>query len=135
MNRDEVTAYLEATATSEPPEVAVSRWVNAEAAKFVSPCPPPTAHEAELLALIVEECAEVQQRATKMLRFGVAEIQPGQQLTNAARLSQELGDLMAVLNLAERAGFVNGEAIAAAEKAKCPKLRRFMQTTPTRSVP
>lgn len=96
--------------------------------RFVSPCPPPTRYEAEVLTLIVEECAEVQQRATKMLRFGVAEVQPGQSLTNAQRLSQELGDLMAVLKLAEAAGLVRGEDIVAAEAAKVNKLLRFMQS-------
>jgi len=38
--------------------------------KFVSPCPPPTAREREIAEIIIEECAEIQQRATKLLRFG-----------------------------------------------------------------
>lgn len=79
------------------------------------------------MTLIVEECAEVQQRATKMLRFGVQEVQPGQLLTNAQRLSQELGDLMAVLKLAEAAALISGPDIVAAEMQKVSKLLRFMQ--------
>lgn len=98
--------------------------------KFVSPCPPPTAHQAEILALIIEECAEVQQRATKMLRFGVAEVQPGQEYTNAQRLSHELGDLMAVLRYAASCGLIDSDTIAWAEHRKHPKLLKFLQTEP-----
>lgn len=49
-----------------------------------------------LLSCLAEECAEVAQRVSKALRFGLAEIQPGQPLTNAQRIEQELTDLIAV---------------------------------------
>jgi hypothetical protein len=52
-----------------------------------------------LLTIVAEECAEVSQRCSKALRFGLEEIQPGQTLTNAARIYQEYADLRAAMEL------------------------------------
>lgn len=52
-----------------------------------------------LFTIISEECNEVGQRASKALRFGVNEVQPGQELTNAQRLIYEFSDLMAVMEM------------------------------------
>jgi hypothetical protein len=53
--------------------------------------------EQYLLICLAEECTEVGQRCTKALRFGLGEIQEGQQLNNAERLALEITDLTAVL--------------------------------------
>lgn len=50
-----------------------------------------------LLCCLAEECAEVAQRVSKALRFGLDEVQPGQSLTNAERIVGELVDLNAVV--------------------------------------
>ena len=54
-----------------------------------------------LLTVLMEECAEVAQRASKAIRFTLEEIQPGMhegyQDTNKRRLERELGDLLAVM--------------------------------------
>ena len=55
--------------------------------------------EQYLLTLLVEECAEVAQRATKAQRFGMNEVQPGQDLNNFQRLNGEINDLMTVMGL------------------------------------
>ena len=55
-----------------------------------------------LLVLLIEECAEVSQRATKVLRFGFddpAGTEPNQPYTNEKRLIDEVNDLEAVLEL------------------------------------
>ncbi len=52
-----------------------------------------------LLVILAEECSEVAQRASKAIRFGIDEVQPGQDETNARRLERELGDLMAVAEM------------------------------------
>jgi hypothetical protein len=59
-----------------------------------------------LLTTLAEECVEVAQRATKALRFGLDEVQPGQKLTNAQRINVEVTDLFAVLEMlaAEKCG-------------------------------
>jgi NTP pyrophosphatase (non-canonical NTP hydrolase) len=52
-----------------------------------------------LLTILAEECAEVAQRVSKSLRFGLAEVQPGQLLTNAERIEAELTDLLAAVGM------------------------------------
>ena len=59
-----------------------------------------------LLAILIEEAAEVQQRATKALRFGLKETQPGQSLDNTERLVGELNDLLAAIDLLQREGIL-----------------------------
>ncbi len=99
--------------------------------RFISPEPEPTRRQRELLACLIEECAEVQQRATKALRFGMAEVQPGQVLTNAERLAGELGDLRAVVDLLVLEGILVDHDIRVATTEKRPKLRKYLQTRPT----
>lgn len=56
---------------------------------------------------LAEECAEVSQRVSKILRFGLEEVQGGQPLSNKERLSLEVIDLLAVLKLLDENGLVN----------------------------
>ena len=65
-------------------------------------------HTEHLLTCLAEESAEVAQRATKALRFGLREVQSGQFLTNAQRLKLELLDLYAVVELLEARGCLEG---------------------------
>ena len=50
-----------------------------------------------LLIKVMEECAEVTQRASKAIQFGLTEIEPNQNLTNLERLNTEVKDLIIVL--------------------------------------
>jgi len=50
-----------------------------------------------LLIMLMEECDELSQRASKALRFGLNEVQEGQSLTNARRIIYEFNDLVSVL--------------------------------------
>lgn len=52
-----------------------------------------------LLWILAEECAEVAQRASKAARFGLDEVQPGQELSNLQRLIYELNDIAAVADM------------------------------------
>ena len=52
--------------------------------------------EEQLLIILMEECAELAQRASKALRFGLDEIEPGQELSNSERLDLEFNDLVSV---------------------------------------
>jgi hypothetical protein len=56
-----------------------------------------------LLTIIAEESAEVSQRATKALRFGLDEVQQGQPHNNADRMLIEFADLLCSLALLEEA--------------------------------
>lgn len=52
-----------------------------------------------LLTCLQEECAEVIHRSSKILRFGIDEIEPGQPFTNVERLAHELDDVSAIAEL------------------------------------
>ncbi len=60
-----------------------------------------------LLTILTEECAEIQQAATKILRFGpdegrdIAAIEYG---NNAQRLRYEINDMIAMVEMLEREG-------------------------------
>jgi hypothetical protein len=95
--------------------------------KFVTPGRMPTAFEAELLTILIEECAEVQQRATKILRFGVDEIQLGQPHDNTQRLSIEVGDLLAVVDKCMDVTLIDTNVVTEQKPIKIKKLAKFMQ--------
>lgn len=57
-----------------------------------------------LLICVIEECAEVIQRVCKAIRFGLKEIQPGQDLNNEERIFAEACDLAAVMAMLETQG-------------------------------
>lgn len=83
-----------------------------------------------LLTCLMEECAEIIEvasrvsvRASKALRFGLDEIQPGQDRTNAQRLADELGDLLGVAGMLKEAGVIPDGA----EGRKALKVERFME--------
>lgn len=83
-----------------------------------------------LLSTLAEECAEVIQRVTKAQRWGLHEVQPGQELDNEQRIRYELNDLYAVIDLLyERQGIVlsrdNEQVIA--KKAKVLHFMRYAQ--------
>lgn len=73
-----------------------------------------------LLTVLSEECAEVAQRACKAARFGLSEVQPGQEEDNTRRLERELADLMAVAEIL-------GLRVRDEDKAaKREKLKKYM---------
>lgn len=96
--------------------------------RYITPCALPTEHERELLTILIEECAEVQQRATKLLRFGAAEIQPGQEKTNSERLANEIGDLVHMTTLLDQVGLIPNHAVQDGMRNKQRQLAKFMQT-------
>lgn len=103
-------------------------------AKYVTPCTLPSEHERELLTILIEECAEVQQRATKLLRFGASEVQPGQEKTNSERLANEIGDMVHMVTLLDQVGLIPNHAVQAGMRNKQKQLARFMQIAPDNSL-
>jgi hypothetical protein len=57
-----------------------------------------------LLGKLAEECAEVDQRASKAALFGIDEKQPGQPYNNKERLIDEIQDLRVIVNILINAG-------------------------------
>ena len=54
--------------------------------------------------MLAEECNEVGIRCSKAGRFGIDEIQPGQDLDNRQRIIYELNDVFAVIEMLTEAG-------------------------------
>jgi hypothetical protein len=87
-----------------------------------------------LLTMVAEECAEVAQRCSKALRFGLSEVQPGQDKTNAQRIMDEVNDFIAVYQMlagpvvSPTSPLFRGtpEAFMAAVKAKQAKIEKFL---------
>jgi len=52
-----------------------------------------------LLAILAEECGEVTQRVTKILRFGLENKRPRQEFSNAELLKQEFNDLLVAMSM------------------------------------
>lgn len=81
-----------------------------------------------LLTCLAEECTEVGQRVTKALRFGLNEVQPGQPLTNAQRIVEELNDLWSVAYILLDEGIIQfgNEPSGPIISAKRAKIEKFM---------
>ncbi|HZC22225.1 MAG TPA: hypothetical protein VE866_02720 [Candidatus Binatia bacterium] len=78
--------------------------MNSNTVALESVASPAMNRTAHLLTILSEECAKVAQRASKASRFGLAEIQPGQDFTNAERIMHEVAHITAVIRMLESAG-------------------------------
>jgi NTP pyrophosphatase (non-canonical NTP hydrolase) len=79
-----------------------------------------TEHERELFSITQEECAEVIQAISKILRFGFNE-----EFANKEKLTNEIGDLLACITLLYASGIVDKEEVELAIENKILKLKRW----------
>jgi hypothetical protein len=96
--------------------------------RYITPHPLPTSYERELLTILIEECAEVQQAATKLLRFGRDDVEPGKDKTNGFRLGMEIGDLYVMIEMALKAGIIRDTTIIEGSYRKRERIAKYMQT-------
>ena len=83
----------------------------------------------EILVILSEECAEVQQAAIKCVRFGmhsVSTLEP-QGPNNTQRLETEIGDLFAMIKLLYQESNLSEANIMNAAEAKLVKVEKFMK--------
>lgn len=82
-------------------------------------------NEQYLLTLLAEECAEVSQRATKAIRFGLEDPKGTQEgfSTNKQRLLWEINDLIAVIELL----FGNDYVDESLKRIKKEKIEKYTQ--------
>lgn len=83
-----------------------------------------------LLVQAGSEGNEVAHRASKALHFGLQEVQPGKDMTNAQRLAQEYVDLVAVMEMLEEEGLIRiptGAELASMVAAKKAKVEKFIR--------
>lgn len=80
-----------------------------------------------LLTILGEECCEVAQRASKALRFGLHEVQPGHAFTNEARLTLEIYDVLALIEMLKSEGLITSMVDRAAMERKKVKVEEFLK--------
>lgn len=80
-----------------------------------------------LLWILAEECMEVAQRVSKAARFGLQEIQPGQELTNDERILREIIDLFSVLEMLDDEKILKSDVGKEAIQAKKDKVEKFLK--------
>lgn len=90
---------------------------------------PLTDYEFELLIILMEECAEVTQAASKLLRFGRENRPPERDVPNTTILAHEVGDLQEVVEMVGVAGLISAVDVAAGRKRKRERLAFFMQAS------
>lgn len=80
----------------------------------------------EVLLILQEECAEVTQAISKCFRFGPDQMKPGKDKTNINMLEEEIGDLVAMVELLTDLNIgVSNQGIKLAKKKKFEKLKTW----------
>jgi hypothetical protein len=98
------------------------------AEKFVTTADLPTPHQVELLTILIEEASEVIKGATKALRFGLMDVEPGQAMNNKLRLGLEVGDFYEMASRCTKAGIISAVDVGVGRKTKTEKLKIYLQT-------
>jgi NTP pyrophosphatase (non-canonical NTP hydrolase) len=80
---------------------------------------------AESLTILSEECGEVVQVAAKCQRFGIDGINPVDNSTNRSRLTQEVGDLVCMIEILTELGILDQQQIQDCATIKRRKLEQW----------
>lgn len=81
--------------------------------------------EKEVMDILQEECAEVIQAVSKINRFGADNVKPGKPKTNRDHLEEELGDMLAMIDIMLELGVISIDNLEVAKKAKIEKLKKW----------
>ncbi len=79
----------------------------------------------EVLDITQEECAEVVVAISKISRFGIDNYKPGKPKTNREHLEEELGDLLAMIDILLEKKVVSMDNLEIAKRAKIEKLKKW----------
>ena len=79
----------------------------------------------EVMDIAQEECAEVIQAISKIRRFGMDNAKPGKDQTNREHLEEELGDVLAMVDILLINGVVSWGNLHKAKRAKIEKLKKW----------
>lgn len=82
--------------------------------------------EENLLVILMEECDETSQRASKAIRFTLEEVQPSQGLTNAERIVYEFNDILAVMEIMQERGMIRDVIDREAIDKKKAKVQKYI---------
>jgi NTP pyrophosphatase (non-canonical NTP hydrolase) len=84
----------------------------------------------EILLILQEECAEVTQAVSKCFRFGPDQMKPNKPMTNIQMLEEELGDLLAMVELiTENNVGITTKGLEQAKQNKFKKLKKWSNLT------
>jgi NTP pyrophosphatase (non-canonical NTP hydrolase) len=81
--------------------------------------------EHEVMNILSEECAEVIQAISKCHRFGMDNVKPGKPKTNREHLEEELGDLLAMIDIMLEKNIIEQESLNIAKLNKIEKLKKW----------
>lgn len=79
----------------------------------------------EVMDILQEECAEVIQAVSKISRFGIDNYKPGKPKTNREHLEEELGDMLAMIDILKEMNVVSWGNMEVAKRAKIDKLKKW----------
>ena len=79
----------------------------------------------EVMDILQEECAEVIQAVSKISRFGIDNIKPGKPKTNREHLEEELGDMLAMIDIMMEKNVISSDKLEVAKRAKIEKLKQW----------
>ncbi len=79
----------------------------------------------EVMDILQEECAEVIQAVSKIRRFGIDNAKPNTENTNREHLEEEIGDLLAMVDILLINNVVSWANLHAAKRAKIEKLKKW----------
>ena len=79
----------------------------------------------EVMSILAEECAEVIQAISKCQRFGMENLKPGKPKSNREHLEEEIGDLLAMVDILHELDIVSWTNLDEAKEAKIEKLKKW----------
>ena len=79
----------------------------------------------EVMDILQEECAEVIVAVSKISRFGIDNYKPGKPKTNREHLEEEIGDVLAMIDILHEMDQISYTNIEAARVAKIEKLKQW----------
>lgn len=79
-----------------------------------------------LFTQLSSECSEVAHRITKILQFGLHEIQPGQDQNNEQRFWAEMNDLLGSLKLLIDEGIISNLLSEESGEKKIERIKHYM---------
>jgi NTP pyrophosphatase (non-canonical NTP hydrolase) len=79
----------------------------------------------EVMDILQEECAEVVVAVSKISRFGIDNYKPGKPKTNREHLEEEIGDVLAMIDIMLEFNVISLEHLEIAKVAKIEKLKKW----------
>jgi NTP pyrophosphatase (non-canonical NTP hydrolase) len=81
----------------------------------------------QVMDILQEEAAEVIQAVSKIRRFGIDNSKPGTEYTNRSHLEEELGDMLAMIDILLINKVVSWGNLHQAKRAKIEKLKKWSE--------